>query len=280
MQPIYEHLTHKDPEVPIIFHQQYLSSESVSMIYLHWHESVELLYFYEGSGIVLSDTQKFRVNAGDLIVINSNFLHAIYTEADICRYYCMIVDAQLCRQNGINLESIYFTPKITDPIAAGYLCRIRDELKGKSLLYKTAVRLAALQLLIYLSRNHAESCPDGQLYTGHNKKADTVKAAVEYIRNHFAEDLSLTDICKNAGYNQYYFCHIFKEVTGRTVLDYLNYIRCENAKRLIVAGGKSIAECAEESGFRSQSYFTRIFKKHMGSLPSQIEREAASIPTG
>ncbi|ELP5185316.1 helix-turn-helix transcriptional regulator, partial [Clostridium perfringens] len=69
--------------------------------------------------------------------------------------------------------------------------------------------------------------------------------------------------------SKYYTCRTFKEVTGKTILDYINHIRCINARNLILYNGYTISESAYKSGFNNLSYFSKTYKKYMGLLPSE-----------
>lgn len=282
MLSIYEHHTHPDPDFPIIFHRHVLMpTEGMPMVYLHWHESVEVLCFFEGTGVVVTDTRKIQLRAGEIAIINSNCLHAIYPLSPTCSYYCLIVDTSLCRQNGILVENMHFQESIRDDRIFCLVENVFRELTEKGPFYKAAVKSAAISLFVLLARDHSSEWDDYEKQASQNKKTEIVKKAIAYIRQHFQEDISLDDICEQTGYNRYYFCHVFKEVTGQTILAYVNFVRCSHAKKLLLSGTANVAESAEQSGFRNQSYFTRIFKKQMGMLPSQVGQNKSLVkPVG
>ena len=56
-----------------------------------------------------------------------------------------------------------------------------------------------------------------------------------------------------------------------TVIEYVNILRCKEAKRLI-SEGQSVSEAAIASGFNNLSYFTRTYKKYVGELPSSNKK--------
>ena len=59
---------------------------------------------------------------------------------------------------------------------------------------------------------------------------------------------------------------VFKEVTRRTPVDYINFIRCNYARNLLLSGRYNVSESAEMSGFKNLSYFSKTYKKYMGCL--------------
>ena len=65
-----------------------------------------------------------------------------------------------------------------------------------------------------------------------------------------------------------YLVHEFKRYTGKTVVEYINDLRCLNAQSLI-KNGISVSTAGLSSGFDNLSYFSRTYKKYMSSLPSK-----------
>lgn len=262
-----DHSSYMDPSFPILFHLDtcfpYLPVTSSA----HWHENIEVLYFIEGEGIVYSGTTEFPAHVGDIVVINPNVLHCIESVTEQCRYYCLIVDRSLYEEFGLPVSNMLFKEIVRDSTAQGYYDKIIREWADRGPFYKPAVKLAALQLLLHLSRYHLDFTNDGE--TVQSKRLTMVKDAIGYIRAHFREELTIDDICEAIGFSKYYFCRVFKEVTRRTPVDYINFIRCSYAKNLLLSGRYNVSESAEMSGFKNLSYFSKTYKKYMGTLPSQ-----------
>ena len=104
-----------------------------------------------------------------------------------------------------------------------------------------------------------------------NKNIEMVKSGISYIKKHFYEQPSVDDIANHAGYSKYYFCRCFKEITGYTVNSYINSVKIEHAKELLTTHNQSVSEVSEICGFSDISYFTKIFKKYTGVLPSKLK---------
>ena len=100
------------------------------------------------------------------------------------------------------------------------------------------------------------------------EKFQIVKQSINYMYEHFSDDISLDVMCSEIGVSKYYFSHIFREITGQSAIPYLNYLRCKNAKKLI-KDGFGISESAFLSGFHNLSYFSKTYKNLMGNLPSE-----------
>ncbi|MEG2570295.1 MAG: AraC family transcriptional regulator, partial [Clostridia bacterium] len=98
---------------------------------------------------------------------------------------------------------------------------------------------------------------------------------VAYINKNFAHALTIEDISASVGFSKYYLCRMFKELTGQTVFEYLNFVRCVRAKLLLGTGEYNVSQVAELCGFSNLSYFTKQYKRNVGTLPS---KEKASSP--
>ena len=106
-----------------------------------------------------------------------------------------------------------------------------------------------------------------------DKKNDTIDAFInEIVKNHKNPDFDLNGAIKNTAYNDAHFRRIFKEYTGVSPGTYLNYLRTDCAKALLVQksiSGKDMTQIALESGFYDKYYFTRVFKSMVGKSPKE-----------
>lgn len=109
--------------------------------------------------------------------------------------------------------------------------------------------------------------PDQMEWTG--AKEQLAETAKQLIRAHYKEKFSLSELAGTMYVNGSYLIRAFKEVTGFTLLQYHNYVRCEEAARLLKETTQSISFISCETGFTSSSHFTRIFKKTTGKTPSR-----------
>lgn len=68
------------------------------------------------------------------------------------------------------------------------------------------------------------------------------------------------------------FTHLFREVTGKSVLSFTQAMRIDRARELLLATDLSVREIAEAVGFADQNYFSRLFKKITGKSPRDVRR--------
>ena len=103
-----------------------------------------------------------------------------------------------------------------------------------------------------------------------------VYAAADYIRKHFREKITVRDIGEQVHLSDSYLSHIFSDTFGRTITEYLTFVRIEYAKTRLAKPGLSISEIALDSGFEDVSYFSRVFKKSEGITPRDYKKKAIS----
>ena len=96
-----------------------------------------------------------------------------------------------------------------------------------------------------------------------------ITKAKEFIRTHQSEDISLTDVARAVNTSTFYFCKIFKRMTGINFTKYLSRVRIERAKNLLLNPNLRVSEIAFEVGFQSLTHFNRVFKKIIGQSPTQ-----------
>ena len=96
---------------------------------------------------------------------------------------------------------------------------------------------------------------------------------LEYIEKHFREEITLSDLSKNFGYEYHYLSRLLNRGNGINFSDTVNRFRVEYAVTLLENTDKSVTDVAIESGFRSIRSFNHIFKSVMGITPSEMKKK-------
>lgn len=95
-----------------------------------------------------------------------------------------------------------------------------------------------------------------------------IKKTVDYIHEHFSQDISLISAAGAVHTNASYLSTLFKKEMNQTFSSYLTQIRLHNSEKLLRETHISITEIAMTCGFSSQSYFIKKFKEVYGTTPS------------
>lgn len=102
-----------------------------------------------------------------------------------------------------------------------------------------------------------------------------VEKTVEFIREHFRENISFSDAARYAGISESHLRRCFKRKLGISFVDYLTAFRLDEAKRMMRCGHFTIAHISQQTGFSSTRYFCRVFKHATGQTPRDFMRAAA-----
>lgn len=99
-----------------------------------------------------------------------------------------------------------------------------------------------------------------------------VNQAVEYMHEHYNEEITLVDVAEKVGISSGYLSTLFTQNLGSGFIETLNKIRIERACTYLQQNQMKTYEIAFKVGFRDEKYFSRIFKKVTGKTPSEYKK--------
>lgn len=91
-----------------------------------------------------------------------------------------------------------------------------------------------------------------------------VNRAINYLNYHYDRKISLKDVARELHLSKHYLCSTFKKETGENMSLYINKLRIEKAKKLLLEPDNRVKEIYEEVGYSNQQYFSKVFKKITG----------------
>jgi len=153
-------------------------------------------------------------------------------------------------QDVTTLREAYFSTRVLSPRQYGSMVKLLA-------IFAQHLSMVSNQVLVH--QEHAEP--------------PVITRAKEFILEHQGEDLSLGQVAKAVNTSTFYFCKMFKKVTGINFTDYLSRVRIEKAKNLLLNPSLRISEIAFEVGFQSLTHFNRVFKKIIGQSPTQYRAQ-------
>lgn len=106
----------------------------------------------------------------------------------------------------------------------------------------------------------------------HMRFSPCISRIVDYIEQHYAQDICLKTISNELNINAAYLGQLFKSETGQLFSAYLNRVRIEAAQKLLEETSLSLNDISVQCGYVNISYFYNIFKKHTGKTPSQYRK--------
>lgn len=106
---------------------------------------------------------------------------------------------------------------------------------------------------------------------GSGEKA--IDIALQYVKEHYFEDLTLEKIASVVFLNPVYFSQLFKQKTGQGYKEYVTSLRLEQAKLLLVNSKLKVAEIAERIGYQDMRHFTQMFRKRFLVTPTEYRQQ-------
>ena len=106
-----------------------------------------------------------------------------------------------------------------------------------------------------------------------DSEPEQITRARQYIAANSDEELSLSEVAKVAGMCTFYFCKMFKKVTGVNFANYVSGVRVEKSKNLLLNPNYRISEIAYEVGFQSLTHFNRVFRTIAGQSPTEYRKQ-------
>jgi AraC-like DNA-binding protein len=133
----------------------------------------------------------------------------------------------------------------------------------------------AMVKLLQIFAQHLSMVSNQIIVHKENAEPPVIARAKAFINEHQREDISLGQVAKAVNTSTFYFCKMFKKVTGINFTDYVSRVRIENAKNLLLNPNLRVSEIAYEVGFQSLTHFNRVFKKIIGQSPTEYRGQLA-----
>lgn len=243
-----------------------------------FHPEIEIKFFYEGDSIQTIGSKTIVARAGDITIANPYEVHAnIQTDLHGGKYYLIMIDLDFFKNTGlidVDLRSLL----IADGAAFNnhiknnkrlnqILLRVIEEAAEQKQYYQSIIRNLMAEFFSLLLRDELYKGDPRQLTTKEIKKASLIAPAITKIFNDYNKNITIDELSELCHLSKFYFCRIFKEVTGQTPVNYIGHHRIHIAKAMLKDESKSIQEVATLCGYNDISYFYRCYKKITGKSP-------------
>ncbi|MBD2846491.1 helix-turn-helix transcriptional regulator [Paenibacillus sp. IB182496] len=281
-----EEMSMPDPQFPVKLHHTRFSGQGVTLFPPHWHRHFELLRFVTGEARIECNSKPCHVRAGDIVAINSNDLHHGVCLSEDLRYEVLIVDLELLQSRSLDAaQTKYLAPVahnqilFRNHIAADEalhetVTALARELQDRPYGYELSVKSLLYRLFAQLLRGYVATWLTESQSRQRLRNLERFAPVFGHIEAHYADTISIETLAGLAGLSRYHFSRLFKELTGRTVSDYITRTRLLEADHLLRNSDLSITEIALATGFGDLSYFSRAYKRYNHAAPSDIRRRS------
>lgn len=263
-------------------------------LYAHFHDYVELLYLYDGKLRVWLNGKEYAFNEGELIIINSKESHRLESAAPESRYYVIKFNPEiLWALNGSAKETRYVLPFLnsssTHPRVfpasfvseAGIGALVADAVsawKNRPVGYELLLRGDVLKIFGHVVGCLSDLGVEIKYTVGSGSLYGIMDNIIDYVNKNFTS-CDERELAKRYKVSYSYFSRTFKQMMNMSFKEYINYLRINEAQRLLLTTGKSITDISMEMGFSSPSHFINVFRRHMGRAPKQYRKNISKTDT-
>lgn len=263
-----------------IIHRKYDTSPPNNIFTLHIHDFYELYFFLQGDITYNIEGKKYKINTGDLLIINNEELHRPIFNSDniyeritvhfnpwyICKYNTEEYSLLSCFKD----RNPGQYNKITkNKVIENYFQKISKYMQKKSKEIPIMIETLFIQLLIKINELFHKQKKKGKESTNYN---DRVLKIINYINKNLEKRITLNLLAKKFALDKYYLSHLFKENTGFSLLQYVINKKIMKAKGLL-SSGFSCGEVCDKLSFGDYSNFYKTFKKKLGVSPSEYKKK-------
>ena len=251
-------------------------------IYLPWHvhDFYELVLVVEGFCFHHIQNTVSLVMEGDVLLIKPGVCHQ-YSGTRECKIInCLFKKEALLE--GV-MEELLTLPEMyrLDPDTEAFFPQIHLEIKQRESLQNLLEQIEKeykkknlgwqlkLKTLLYtILVDYARSCNDNKtILTIDARYSAYVSRTIQYIAEHYREDLTVQSLADYAEVSADYLSRQFRQMIGVPLHDYIQRYRISRAL-VHLQQGDSVGDISEKCGFSSLAYFSRVFKKEMGVPPT------------
>lgn len=262
-----------------------------NILFLHWHEHFEIIIMREGSAVFHIDSRPYEMDPGDVLFVPAGGLHVGYSRCngDI-QFISIVFNGALFNDwshDTIHAELVapYAEGKLQLPVqpdklnkdcAAHYVLleQMVREFEAKQPGYPLVIKSHLHMLFTQLARTLLPHQAEGRVSSEsqHNLNRERFKPLLRQVEERYAERWTIEQAAKVVSLNPYHFCKMFKKLTGRTFVEYVNMCRMNEAERLLRDTTDTVTEIAGQVGCDNPNYFTKLYKQYKGVTPSQVRR--------
>lgn len=252
------------------------------MLQDHRHGNFEIAMVTSGGGVYQTATGIYPIEKGDVFVFPSNEPHWILEIFDGGLEIINLHFNDVFFQEGCGIAQLYpnlffshsqqFCSRICAGESAslcGLLKTIAGELEAGKPESKSCIQSCLNLVFISLVRLHGYYFPD----EGTHMALERIRGSLQFIDEHYAEEITLDQIAAASGLSPNYFTSLFRKCFHVKLWDHVLSKRVDKAKRLLSAESEmTVLNVALSCGFHNTANFNRIFLRFTGLTPSQFRR--------
>lgn len=204
----------------------------------HWHTSIEIFAVLEGELLFYINNEKYPLHAGELLIVNANEIHSVNAlkenktaviQIPLRQFENYFTAQQFIRfEGGIHRETDSENP--SDRRLISLVQRLYNVYTERRNGYDFRT-ISLYYELLYLMVTQYRVTEVEEKELRHNRHLSSLSRITTYMREHYREDLKLSDLAETFGYSDAYLSRMFREYAKVNFKTYLQDIRMAYACR-------------------------------------------------
>lgn len=266
------------------------------------HDFWEFLYVDKGDIFVTAGERDYHLKKGDVIFHSPNQFHSVRATGNaapnlvVISFSCESPDIAFFRDKILHIDELEknllaeiiteagncFSSRLDDPYLT-HMVKKNTEIFGSEQL----LRLHLEYFLIHLIRRCSDPVSLKERFTPPppkltKSKNDTVvmNRVIRFLEKNISSHVTIEQICRENMIGRTQLQKIFREKTGKGVIEYFSGMKIDTAKQLIRSNHMNFTQISEHLGYTSIHYFSRQFKKITGMSPSEYASSIQAVAQG
>lgn len=239
----------------------------------HWHTSIEIFAVMEGSLDFFVNKEEYPLKAGEQIIINSNELHSIHA---VEKNKTVVLQIPLKQFENYFTAQRYIRfrgqEELVDKKLASLLRKLYHVYSERKIGYEFRTISIFYEIMYILVKDYRMT-ETREKDIRHSRRLDALSKITTYMREHYREELKLSDVAATFGYSDAYLSRMFQKYAKINYKTYLQDIRMAYAYRDLLNTDHTISQIALDNGFCSSRGFSGEFQKRYGVLPSEMRKQ-------
>ena len=245
----------------------------------HVHDKYELYFLIYGKRGLLIKNNFYKLEKGDLILISPGILHKTLDDSPseykriVINFPKKIIENIMqdseAYKNFAKKDAIIIRDSATSDFARDATSLLEsvvwndDKKPGQ---FESLLMTILYKFIYFLvsGENILPSTKDNE------KKHELISDILEYINRNYTANITLAELSMHFYMSEFHLCRCFKKSMGRTIVEYINYLRIEKAKQMLSESKKPIKEIAKICGFNTTAHFNHLFKEYEKVSPTQF----------
>lgn len=255
---------------------------------IHWHDYLQIALCLEGSGKYIFTHNEYTIGTGDVFIIDNFESHAAIADPDghveflFVIFLPELIATPGCRQFDFEYLSPFwydaktFRNKINNGTeTAQKIAELMFTLEGiwkrQAVGYRHLMD-ANLKIMLGLLIHHYRTT-DPQNFTTDIHRHVQILPALNFIKSHYAENITLKEVSETVHISESRFRHLFKEVTRMRFKEYVAILRITEAKKLLMSTEMNVTDVANQVGYTNLSHFYKSFHRYVSISPGEYRSQ-------